>query len=84
MQLQELNNHFSETSTELLLCLAYLSPDNSFSAFDKQRLIQFAKFYPYDFSLADLVVLDYQLGTYIINMRSSEDFSTLKGIGNFS
>ncbi|XP_022897746.1 uncharacterized protein LOC111411446 [Olea europaea var. sylvestris] len=50
MQLQELNAHFSEVSTELLLCLACLCPDDSFSAFDKDKLIRLAKYYPKDFS----------------------------------
>ena len=33
MQLQELNNHFSEAYTDLLLCMACLNPSNSFVAF---------------------------------------------------
>ncbi|KAI0510290.1 hypothetical protein KFK09_010891 [Dendrobium nobile] len=35
MQLQELNNRFSESSTELLLCVTCLNPSNMFSAYDK-------------------------------------------------
>ena len=34
MQLQELNDRFTEASTELLLCLACLRPDDLFSGFD--------------------------------------------------
>ena len=30
MQLQELNDRFTVTTTELLVCVAYLSPTNSF------------------------------------------------------
>ena len=49
MQLQELNNRFSEANTELLLCMACLNPSNLFCAFDKQKLIRLAELYPYDF-----------------------------------
>ncbi|XP_024038328.1 zinc finger MYM-type protein 1 [Citrus clementina] len=35
MQLQELNSRFNGTNTELLLCLACLSPNDLFSAFNK-------------------------------------------------
>ena len=49
MQLQELNNRFFEANTDLLLCMACLNPSNSFVAFDNQKLIRLAKFYPSDF-----------------------------------
>lgn len=45
-QLQELNNRFIEVNTELLLYVACLSPRHSFFAFDKERLIRLAQFYP--------------------------------------
>ncbi|KAH1234100.1 hypothetical protein GmHk_09G026391 [Glycine max] len=64
MQLQELNDHFTETNTQLLLCMNCLNPTNLFSTFDK--------------------MLDNQLETYIIDMRSNVDFSSLKGIKNLS
>ncbi|CAH9058308.1 unnamed protein product [Cuscuta europaea] len=80
MQLQELNYRFSESNTKLLLCLSCLSPDKSFEAFDKLKLIEFANIYPNDFSSLELVVLENQLETYIIDMRSNDEFSDLKGI----
>jgi len=49
MQLQELNNRFNEVNTELLLCISCLSLADSFSVFDKRKLIQFAEFYKSDF-----------------------------------
>src|SRR4051812_47195646 len=58
MQLQELNDRFSEATTELLICIACLSPLNSFSAFDRQKLIRLATFYPYDFSASECLVLE--------------------------
>ncbi|XP_050259817.1 uncharacterized protein LOC126704867 [Quercus robur] len=61
MQLQELNNRFSEVNTDLLLCMACLNPSNSFVAFDKEKLILLTKFYPYDFLGTDILALDSQL-----------------------
>ena len=61
MQLQELNNYFSEANTDLLLCIACLNPSNSFVAFDKEKLIRLAKFYPSDFLGTDILALDSQL-----------------------
>ena len=68
MQLQELNDRFTEASTELLLCLACLRPDDLFSAFDKKKLIRLAEFYPEDFSTTELMKLDNQLETYILDV----------------
>ena len=50
MQLQELNNRFTESNTELLLCVSCLSPFDFFATFDKLKLIRLAQFYPKDFS----------------------------------
>ena len=61
MQLQELNNRFSEANTDLLLCMACLNPSNSFVAFDKEKLIHLAKFYSSDFPRTDILTLDSQL-----------------------
>jgi len=80
MQLQELNSRFNEANSELLLCVACLSPDNLFVAFNKDNILRLAKFYPNDFSAVQLITLDNQLETYIIDMCSSEEFATLKGI----
>jgi hypothetical protein len=40
IQLQELNNRFTEINTELLICVSCLDPKNSFSSFNKDRLLQ--------------------------------------------
>ena len=55
--------------------------DNLFSAFNKEKLIRLAQFYPSDFSTVQVSFLDNQLETYIHYMQSTENFSTLKGIG---
>ena len=78
MQLQELNDRFTKTNTQLFLCMDCLNPTNLFSTFDKARLIEFAKFYPCEFSVINLVMLDNQLETYIIDMRNNVEFSSLK------
>jgi len=84
MQLQELNDLFTVTNTRLLLCMACLSPTNKFSAFDKTRVMEFANFYPREFSPIELLMLDDQLENYIIDVRSDDEFASLKGINDLS
>ncbi|XP_028123474.1 uncharacterized protein LOC114320597 [Camellia sinensis] len=80
MQIQELNAYFTKSNTELLLCVACLNPSNSFSSFDKKKLIHLAEFYPKKFSSVELMVLNDKLDTYIIDMLSSSELSRLNGI----
>ena len=61
LQLQELKNCFSEVNTDLLLYMACLNPSNSFVAFDKEKLIRLAKFYPSNFLGTDILALGFQL-----------------------
>ncbi|XP_075659441.1 uncharacterized protein LOC142629353 [Castanea sativa] len=82
MQLQELNNHFSEVNTDLLICMACLNPSNSFVAFDKEKLIHLTKFYPYDFPETDILALDSQLQNFIFDMRNNDLFLELQGVVN--
>ncbi|KAJ9129148.1 hypothetical protein P3X46_034066 [Hevea brasiliensis] len=84
LQLQELNNHSNEVNTELLLCVACLSQNDSFSAFDKEKLLRFTQFYPIEFSIVQLVALDNQLETYILDIKSNAKFSNLIGISNLA
>ena len=44
MQLQELNNRFTESNTELFLCVSCLSPSDFFATFDKQKLFALPNF----------------------------------------
>ncbi|CAN6557401.1 unnamed protein product [Malus baccata var. baccata] len=83
-QLTELNDRFTEKNTELLLCVACLSPSNSFSAFDKEKLMRLAQFYPSDFSKHDLELLKEQLENYIWDMTSNSEFADLKGISDLA
>ncbi|XP_073121527.1 uncharacterized protein [Henckelia pumila] len=84
LQLHELNNRFNEMNTELLLCMACLDPSNSFSAYDKGKLLQFAHFYPSDFSPIELMHLEYQLESFIFGMRSNKQFSETTGISELA
>ncbi|PIN08331.1 hypothetical protein CDL12_19093 [Handroanthus impetiginosus] len=83
-QLKELNDRFSEIKTELLICVACLNPRDSFSSFDKKKLVQLAKLYPHDFSFVELLELDAQLEKYILDIRSDSDFDELTTIGELS
>ena len=64
--------------------MACLNPSDSFLAFDIQKLTRLAKFYPSDFSEIDVLALDNQLQTYIVDMRSNDEFLELKGIGDLA
>ncbi|CAN6553287.1 unnamed protein product [Malus baccata var. baccata] len=83
-QITELENRFNEVNTELLICLACLSPKDSFVAFDKPKLLRLAQFYPQDFSDEDLLAHEDQLEIYIHYVRSSSDFSQLEGIDDLA
>ena len=83
-QLYKLHARFNVASTQLLLCMSCLSPSNSFYNFDQKQLVHFAEYYPYDFSSFQLQLLSSQLDTYIVDMRSSSDFSDLDEIGNLA
>ena len=84
MQIQELNDHFTEANTELLLRVACLCSNDSFFTFNKKKLVELAKCYLEDFSTMELMVLDDQLETYIFDMQQNKDFSRLKGIGDLA
>ncbi|XP_062001783.1 uncharacterized protein LOC133718923 [Rosa rugosa] len=83
-QLSDLNDRFNEVNSELLFCVASLSLDNLFSAFDKQKLLRLAKFYPRDFSERDVLSLEDKLDIYANEMRFNNEFSQLKGIGSLA
>ncbi|CAN6572903.1 unnamed protein product [Malus baccata var. baccata] len=83
-QFTELDDHFTEGNTELLICLASLSPNDSFVAFDKEKLIRLAQMYPKDFMDQDRLALQDQLDIYIHFVRSDNDFSQLRGINELA
>ncbi|KAK4267405.1 hypothetical protein QN277_024191 [Acacia crassicarpa] len=83
-QLQELNDCFSEVSSNLLECMTCLNPCNSFSAFDKNKLCESAHYYPSDFDWNDFAMLEYQLNTYIVDVQLNPDFLNLQGIADLA
>ena len=64
--------------------MACLNSSNSFVAFDKEKLIYLAKFYPFDFLRTDILALDSQLRNYIFDMRNNDLFSKLQGVSEFA
>ena len=84
LQLQELNDRFTEVNTDLLICMASLSPANSFREFDKSKLLRLVKFYPDDFSFGECLSMEHHLGIYIDNIKNDERFKNLKNLGDLS
>ncbi|XP_019085575.1 PREDICTED: zinc finger MYM-type protein 1-like [Camelina sativa] len=84
LQLQEFNDRFTEVNTDLLICMASLSPLDSFCEFDKEKLVKLVKFYPDDFSYGETLCLEQHLDIYIDNVRRDERFKNLKSLGDLS
>ncbi|KAL6581953.1 hypothetical protein OROMI_005967 [Orobanche minor] len=81
-QILEINDRFNEVNSELLTCIASLSPSDGFVDFDKSKLIKLAHSYPDDFFDIDFLSLEAQLQTYIMDVRSDDRFTGLKGLGD--
>ncbi|XP_070003148.1 uncharacterized protein [Nicotiana sylvestris] len=81
----ELNDRFDIVSSDLLLGVASLNSANSFTNFDKGRIMSLAKCYPNEFDEVQIRDLSYQLDTFIIHMRAGNPkFSNLKGISDLA
>ncbi|XP_071728537.1 uncharacterized protein [Rutidosis leptorrhynchoides] len=78
-QIQEFDDRFSEISTELLSNMSALTPRDSFSLFDKQKLINLSKMYPFDFTR-----LETELDIYYDIIRHDVKFTSLNGIADLS
>ena len=70
----EMNHRFSDTSTRLLLCTAFLDPRDSFSSFDNDKLVELATMYSADFSSHDCCLLVDELDIYVDVMKRSPEF----------
>ncbi|XP_048606722.1 uncharacterized protein LOC125583584 [Brassica napus] len=84
LQIQEFNDRFTEVTTDLLICMATLSPVDSFHGFDKEKLVRLDKLYPDDFSYGELLSLEQQLDIYIDNICRDERFKSVENLGDFS
>ncbi|XP_027174709.1 uncharacterized protein LOC113774364 [Coffea eugenioides] len=82
--IQEMNNRFSEVSTELLSYIACLDPKSSFSQFNVQKLLRLADLYPEDFSSNDYLYLESQLRNYIYNVQRDPQFSEVGDLGSLA
>ncbi|KAK4256472.1 hypothetical protein QN277_009328 [Acacia crassicarpa] len=84
-QIQELNDRFDNVNTKLLECLSCLDPRDSFANFNKEKLIEFARFYPLEFDkLADIPFLSSSLGNFIVDVRADSNFGNLQTISNLA
>ncbi|KAK4280334.1 hypothetical protein QN277_011970 [Acacia crassicarpa] len=84
-QIQELNDRFDNVNTKLLECLSCLNPRDSFANFNKEKLIEFARFYPLEFDeLADIPFLSSSLSNFIVDVRLDSDFGNLQTISNLA
>nr|XP_051178678.1 uncharacterized protein LOC127293152 [Lolium perenne] len=81
---QELDGRFSETSSNLLVWSAALSPRDSFRDFNLESLISLAKLYPHDFNSGELRDLDKDLRLYIADVRTDDSFSNIETITELS
>ncbi|XP_074342835.1 uncharacterized protein LOC141680533 [Apium graveolens] len=84
IQVQELNDRFDEIGSELLLGMSCLDPQNSFYAFDKERLVNFVKLYPSEFSPVHIMELEWALPTYFQDVTHDERFVDLDGISELA
>jgi hypothetical protein len=84
IHLKELNMHFSEKSSTVFLLSSCLNPRNSFQAFDKDRLIEYARFYQSDFSDSDIKALDLHLQAFITDVCSDIKFREMNTLGALS
>jgi hypothetical protein len=81
---KEFHDRFNEVNSELLLCMSALSPSDLFCHFDKEKLMQLAKFYPDDFNHKDMVTLEHELALYIDNLLHDTRFASLDSIGDLA
>ena len=80
MQIQEFGDRFSEGSTDLLDCMAVLSPHDSFSEFSVSKLVKLSEMYLRDFIYKEMLSLPTELGVYYQIMRNDKDFANLDSI----
>lgn len=71
--IEELNNRFGEVNTELLLCISSSNPCAFIAAFDPTKWMRLAKFYPNEFPDTQLMQLENQIETFIIDLQSERE-----------
>ncbi|XP_042035194.1 zinc finger MYM-type protein 1-like [Salvia splendens] len=84
LQAQELNQRFDEVNTDLVLFMSCFDPRDLFSAFDLEKLLRLARYYPSEFSEVALSELKSQLENFIFDVRIDEKFSQISGINGLA
>jgi hAT family C-terminal dimerisation region len=80
----EMDERFSETSTNLLKYIVCLDPRNFFSKFDHDKFLELASIYSTDFSSVDRTFLRGELSTFIYDVRNSSEFSDCHDLATFA
>ncbi|KAI3737764.1 hypothetical protein L2E82_27776 [Cichorium intybus] len=84
MQIVEFGERFSEVTTNLIECMAALSPCNSFSKFDEAKLLNLSEIYKNDFTDSERKLLLGQLNVYYHSVTNEPEFANLKGISDLA
>jgi hypothetical protein len=82
--IQELDNRFDEVNMELLICMSALNPLNSFASYDAQKVMKLASFYPNEFPSLSLIRLEFQLDTFLDDVRRDNRFKCMYYLGELS
>ncbi|XP_058726631.1 uncharacterized protein LOC131597993 [Vicia villosa] len=81
--LKELHDRFTPENTELINCVACLSPCYLFESFDVKSLVRLARLYPNDFEDLTDKKLSSELETYIESLKMDDHISNLTSISEF-
>ncbi|XP_023752283.1 uncharacterized protein LOC111900630 [Lactuca sativa] len=84
MQIQEFGDRFSEVGTELMKNMVAFSACDSFSSFDKAKLLKLSEIYKKDFNDSERAQHNRQLDIYYHSLLHDERFFNLKGIADLS
>jgi hypothetical protein len=74
--LHEMDERFSECSSELLSCMSALDPRKGFSDWSpahKAKVIKLANFYPQEFSASDLRALEFEIPLFVSGMKALDE-----------
>ena len=79
-----MNHRFSEASTDLLDCIAYLDPKNGFSNFDMDKLVHLVDLYLVDFISIGRTFLYQELQSFLCDMRIDGRFFNVEDLGSLA
>ncbi|XP_074305563.1 uncharacterized protein LOC141640781 [Silene latifolia] len=80
---REIDDLFSERSKDLLTYMSCFNPRDRFSSFNIRHLLQLATFYPCEFSSADLLHFEYELGNFVEDVKNDDRFWDLESKRSF-